>query len=256
MEKTISEFYNKTKWTNDDFEDNEKIEANVVINITNDITATSFVADFSFQSLRPVFKSSYKTQTVNWIDKNYAFSFEEMQPLNISTNVYIDDLTAILTFYGYMILGLDYDSFSNFGGTSYLEKAREVVDNIPLTNQNIRSWNSQGKDNNKYWLIEHLTNPKYRNFRQSFYEYHRLSLDVFSDEVDKGRAMLTSTLKEIKNVADLSPQNPVITLFMNSKKTELIEIFKPAGYAQRSSAYTLLSELDPSGIDDYKEIMK
>lgn len=256
MEKTITDFYNKTKWTNDDFEDHERIEANLVINITNDLSTSAFTADFSIQSLRPVYKSSYKTQTFNWIDKNYSFSFEEMQPLNVSTNVFIDDLTAILTYYGYFMLGMDYDSFSNFGGTPYFEKAREVVESVPLTNQNIRTWNSQGKENNKYWLIENITNPKYRNFRQSYYEYHRLSLDIINDEIDKGRALLTSSLKEIKNVADLSPQNPVITLFMNSKKTELIEIFKPAGYAQRSSIYTLLSDMDPSGIDDYKEIMK
>ncbi|MGE5355649.1 MAG: DUF4835 family protein [Deltaproteobacteria bacterium] len=256
MEKTITEFYNKSKWTNDDFEDNEKIEANLVINITNDLSATAFIADFSFQCLRPVYKSSYKTLTLNWIDKNYSFSFEEMQPVNISTNVFIDDLTAILTYYGYMMLGLDYDSFSNFGGTSYFEKAREVVDNVPLTNQNIKTWNIQGKDNNKYWLIENIANPKYRNFRQSFYEYHRLSLDIMAEETDKGRAMMTSALKEIKAVADLAPQNPVIIMFMNAKKTELIEIFKPAGYSQRSSIYTLLSELDPSAIDEYKEIMK
>ena len=256
MEKTISDFYNKTKWTNDDFEDYEKIEANLVINITNDLSPTSFVADFSVTCLRPVFQSSYKTLTFNWIDKNYSFTFEEMQPLNVSTNVFIDDLTAILTYYGYFMLGTDYDSFSNFGGTAYFEKAREVVDNVPLTNQNIRTWNSQGKENNKYWLIENISNPKYRNFRQSFHEYHRLGLDIMYEENEKGRALMMSALKEIKNVADLAPQNPIITLFVNSKKTEIIEIFKGAGYAQRSSVYTLLSDMDPSGIDDYKAIMK
>ncbi len=256
MEKTINDFYNKSKWTSDEFQDHEKIEANLIINITNDLSTNSFTGDFSLQCLRPVYKSSYKTQTFNWLEKNYSFSFEEMQPLNISTNVFIDDLTAILTYYGYMLLGVDYDTYSNFGGTQYFEKAREVVENVPLTNQNIKTWNSQGKDNNKFWLVDNMLNAKYRNFRQSVYEYHRVGLDVMYEEQEKGRAVITSALKEIKNIGNLDPNNPIVTLFMNSKKTELIEIFKVAGYAQRSSIYTLVSEIDPSGIDDYKELMK
>lgn len=256
MEKTINDFYNKSKWTSDEFQDHEKIEANLIINITNDLSTNSFTGDFSLQCLRPVYKSSYKTQTFNWLEKNYSFSFEEMQPLNISTNVFIDDLTAILTYYGYMLLGVDYDTYSNFGGTQYFEKAREVVENVPLTNQNIKTWNAQGKDNNKFWLVDNMLNAKYRNFRQSVYEYHRVGLDVMYEEQEKGRAVITSALKEIKNIGNLDPNNPIVTLFMNSKKTELIEIFKVAGYAQRSSIYALVSEIDPSGIDDYKELMK
>lgn len=256
MEQTIADFYNKARWTGDEFLDHERIEANLVINIKNDLSPNSFIADFTFQSLRPVFNSSYKTQTFNWIDRDYNFSFEEMQPLNYSTNVFIDDLTAILTFYGYLMLALDYDSFSNFGGTDHFNRARDVVDNVPLTNQNIRGWNSQGRNNNRYWLIENLTNPRFGNFRHTYYEYHRMSLDVMSEDPERGRAIITSTLRELKNISDLSPQNPLLTLFINSKKTELIEIFKPAGYAQRNSVYTNLSELDPPGIEDYREIIR
>jgi hypothetical protein len=256
MEQTIADFYNKARWTGDEFMAHEKIEANLVINIKNDMSPNSFSADFTFQSLRPAYNSNYKTQTFNWIDRDYNFVFEEMQPLNFSTNVFIDDLTAILTFYGYLILGLDYDSFSNFGGTDHFNKARDVLDNVPLTNQNIRGWNSQGRNNNRYWLIENLTNPRFGNFRHAFYEYHRMSLDVMSEDSERGRAIITSTLREMKNISDLSPQNPLITLFINAKKIELIEIFKPAGYAQRNSVYTALSELDPTGIEEYREIIR
>ncbi|MEZ4907487.1 MAG: DUF4835 family protein [Saprospiraceae bacterium] len=255
MEKTIADFFNNSKWTNDDYEKYEKIEANIIINITNDLSATSFVGDFSVQCVRPVFNSSYKTVTFNWIDKNYSFSFEELQPLNISTNVFIDDLSAILTFYGYYMLGLDYDSFSNLGGTNYFEKAREVADNVPLTNGNIKGWNTNGNVNNRYWLIDNIMNAKYRNFRVAFYDYHRLGLDIMSENPEKGRAVITSSLKEIQNVASLSPQNPLITLFANAKKDEIIEIFKAAGYSQRTTIYDILAEIDPSRMDEYKKIL-
>ncbi len=256
MEKSIGEFFNNTKWTGDDFEDYEKIEGNLVINITNEFSPTSFVADFSFQSNRPVFNSNYKTVTFNWIDKNYKFSYEELQPIDLSTNVFLDDLSAILTFYGYYILGMDYDSFSSLGGTKYFDKAKEVVDVIPVSNKNYSAWNSNGKKNNRYWLVDYMLNPKFRNLRQSLYEYHRLGIDVMYEDPEKGRAIVISALKEVRNIANQYPQNAIIMLFVNSKKNEVIEIFKAAGYAQRNSVYNLMSEIDPSGIEDYKAILR
>jgi len=256
MEKSIIDFYNNTKWTNDEFEDNEKIEASIIINITNELSATSFTGDFSFQCLRPVYNSNYKTVTLNWADNGYSFVYEELQPIDLSTTVYIDDLSAILTYYGYYMLGLDYDSFSTLGGDRYFDRAREVVDNIPLTNSNIRSWHLSGKKDNRYWLVEYIRDPKFRTYRQSFYEYHRLGLDNMYTDPEKGRAIIISVLKEVGRLADLYPQNAVVRLFINDKKDELIEIFKAAGYAQRNSVYSLLSRIDPSRIDMYKDIIR
>jgi len=256
MEKSIGEFFNNTKWTNDDFEDYERIEGNLVINITNEYSPTSFVADFSFQSNRPVFNSNYKTVTFNWIDKNYKFTYEELQPIDLSTNVFLDDLSSILTFYGYYILAMDYDSFSSLGGTKYFDKAKEVIDGIPVNNQNYNGWNSNGKKRNRYWLVDYMINPKFRNFRQSLYEYHRLGIDVMYDDPERGRAIIISALKEVRNIAMQYPQNAIVMLFVNSKKNEIIEVFKAAGYAQRNSVYNLMAEIDPSGIEDYKSILR
>ena len=256
LENSIKDFYNNTKWTNDEFEDNEKIEASIVINITNELSATSFTGDFSFQCLRPVFNSNYKTVTFNWADKGYSFVYEELQPIDLSTTVFIDDLSAILTFYGYYMLGLDYDSFSTLGGDKFYDKAREVVDNIPLTNSNIKSWNINGKKDNRYWLVDFIRNPKFRTYRQSFYEYHLIGLDNMYSDSEKGRAIIISVLKEVARLADLYPQNAIVRLFMNDKRDELVEIFKAAGYAQRNSVYSLLSSIDPASIDRYKDIVR
>ncbi len=256
MEKSISEFYNNTKWTEDDYEDYEKIELNININITNELSPSSFVADFSFQSVRPVFNTNYKTVTLNWIDKGYSFNYEELQTIELSTTVFIDDLSAILTYYGYLVLGLDYDSFSIFGGDRYYDKAREVVDNVPLTNQNIKSWNSNGKKNNRFWVVDYLRNSKLRGYRQAYYDYHRAGLDVMNKELDKGRAVILSSLKELKKLEELIPECPIVRLFINGKKSEIIELFKGAGYAQGNTVYNLMSEVDPSGIEDYKDITK
>lgn len=255
MEETISDFYNNSKWTSDTYEEKEKIESSLIITITNDFSATTFQANFAFQCLRPVFNANYKTMTFNWVEKDFKFTYEELQPINISTNVFIDDISALLTFYGYYMLGLDYDSFSSSGGTRYFDKAREVVDNIPAGNQNLSSWAQNGKESNKYWLIENMMNVKYRSFHSAFYEYHRQGLDIMSDNIDKGRAVINSSLKEFNNIAKLSPQNPIISLFVNCKKGEIVEIFLPSGSGQRNSIYSLVSEMDPNHIEDYKKLI-
>ncbi len=254
MEKSISDFYNNTKWTEDDYEDYEKIELNVNINITNELSSSSFVADFSFQSVRPVYNTNYKTVTLNVIDKDYSFNYEELQTIELSSSVFIDNLSAILTYYGYFALGLDYDSFSIFGGDKYFDKAREVVDNIPLTNNNIKSWHNNGKKNNRYWLVDYMRSSKLRSFRHAFYDYHRLGLDIMGNDTDKGRAVIISALKELKNLEEAIPQCSIVRHFIDCKQDEIIEIFKGGGYAQGNSVYRLMSEVDPSAIEDYKKI--
>jgi len=154
------------------------------------------------------------------------------------------------------MLGLDYDSFSTLGGDKFYDKAREVVDNIPLTNSNIKSWNINGKKDNRYWLVDFIRNPKFRTYRQSFYEYHLIGLDNMYSDSEKGRAIIISVLKEVARLADLYPQNAIVRLFMNDKRDELVEIFKAAGYAQRNSVYSLLSSIDPASIDRYKDIVR
>ena len=131
-----------------------------------------------------------------------------------------------------------------------------MVDNVPLTNQNIKSYHVNGKKSNKYWLIDYMRNPKVRNYRQSFYEYHRIGLDNMHSDTEKGRAIIISALKEVKKLEDAFPQSSIVRLFINNKKDEIIEVFKAAGYAQRNSVYNLMSEIDPSGIEDYKEIIR
>jgi len=132
LENAISEFYNLTQFTEDEYEDDERIEANLQIVINEELSTTSFSADFIFQALRPVYNSNYTTQTLNHIDNSVGFVYQELQPLQNNTDVYTDNLSSILTYYAYIILGTDYDSFAPLGGEEFYEKAFTVMNNVPV----------------------------------------------------------------------------------------------------------------------------
>jgi len=177
MESQISDFINKTKWTDDEFEEFEKIEGNINITITAELSATSFAADIYVQSIRPVFNSNYKTQVINFLDK-VTFTYREFQPIQNSYNAFYDPLSSLLTFYVYLIIGSDYDTYSLLGGDPYFETAQNIVNSIPTSNQSlVGEWGSQGDTRNKYWIMENIRNARIRPIRQALYDYNINGLD-------------------------------------------------------------------------------
>jgi hypothetical protein len=256
MERSIMEFFNNNKWTDQEFESEERIEGNLLITISEEFTASSFMADISIQGIRPVYNSNYTTLLFNHVDKDLKINYEELQAIEVSNGVYIDDLSSLLSFYAYFIIGLDYDSYSSLGGEPYFQLAENVLNAVPANSPNNSTWSSSGKKTNRYWLLENINNPKYRPFRQSMYEFHRLGLDVMADDVDRGKAVIVSSLKEIDKVNQSYPHSIFLRGFLDSKRDELIEIFKGGSRGQKNTVYNLMSRLDPSQISSYAEIRK
>ena len=179
LEQTIREFMNSTKWTDDFFQTEERINCNILLTIQEELSATSFSADLAIQASRPVFNSDYETAILNHIDKEVTFSYEEFQPLIFSRNTYNDNLSAVLSFYAYVILGLDYDSFSLFGGEPYLQAAQEIINNVPSSAAAAnKGWRSVDGNRNRFWIAENLLSPRIREFRETWYQYHRHGLDM------------------------------------------------------------------------------
>lgn len=254
MERSISEFFNNNKWTDLEFESEERIEGNLMITITEEFSATSFVADISIQGIRPVYNSNYTTLLFNHVDKDLKINYEELQAIEVSNGVYIDDLSSILSYYAYVIIGHDFDSFSSLGGETYFQMAENVLDAVPASSPNATTWSPGGKKTNRYWLLENIQNPKYRPFRQSTYEYHRLGLDAMSEDPDRGKAVIVSALKEIDKVNQRNPHSIYLRGFLDSKRLELIEIFKGGSRGQKNTVYNLMSRMDPSQSSSYAEI--
>lgn len=253
LEIAIREFYNNTKWTSDNYEPFEKIDANVQITILTELSSTSFEADIIVQSNRPVFKAEYKSPMVNLIDKGVKFTYNNFQPIEKSDNQFVDDLSSILTYYAYIILAFDYESFSPFGGEDYFKLAQETMQAIPtnIVNGN-KGWDQNAGDRNRYWLIENIFNPRMRNFRTAFYDYHRQGIDSMAEDADKSRALLLSSINKISEANRSYPNSMLLNLFVDTKGQELLEIFKVGDRNQKSKVYSTLTRIDPSNAGKYE----
>ncbi|MBK9043514.1 MAG: DUF4835 family protein [Saprospiraceae bacterium] len=249
----ISEFINNTKWTEEVFEQHEKISGSLQMNIINELDPTTFEAEIIFQTSRPVYNSNYETTIINFIDKNINFKYTGIEPILKTTNTFYDNLSSIISFYCYMTLAMDFDSFSMFGGDPYLEMAREVITSLPSNYAFDRGWTKDtGNRRNRFYFLENLTNPVFRPFREGFYDYHRMALDKVTEDEGKTRAIMQSALTSMGDVDTAVPNSMIIQMFGNAKKTEIIEIFKKAERGQKSRIAQTMIKMDKSKAGDYK----
>lgn len=257
LKTAISEFFNNNKWTSDNYKPEERIEASLLINIKEDRSPTNFKADFRLQSVRPVYKSTYTSPLMSFIDKDVSFSYQEFQPIENSATSYVDNLSSILTYYAYIIMGFDYDSFENYGGNPHLEVAQQIINNIPSNvSQADRSWTVSGPDRSRYWMLENLNNPRARKFREAFYEYHRLGMDGMYEDADRARAIILSTLNTVAEINKNYPNSMIVQMFTDAKKEEIVEIFAVSNIGEKKRVYDIMVKLDPARTDQYVKLKK
>jgi hypothetical protein len=252
---TIIEFMNGQKWTEDEFEVEEQINANMIITLQEELSVTSFKADIAVQASRPVYGTDYETPIINYLDKGVTFTYEQFQPLQYSANRFNDNLSSVLAFYAYIILGLDYDSFSPYGGETSFQEALAIVNNVPESAAAANpGWRSLDGDRNRYWIIENLLSPRVRAFRQAWYEYHRQGLDIASTDVATCRAIINAALDQIRSVNDKYPNTALIQIFTDTKASEIVEIFKKGTPQEQNSVYNVMTKIDASNITLYRQI--
>ncbi len=254
LEVSIRDFLNTRKWSNDNFQPQERLECNFVINIKEWDNSSNFKAEVQIQSSRPVFNSTYNSTLLNISDKNFNFTFSEGQALDYSDQNFLNNLTSVLAYYAYIIVGLDYDTFSKLGGTPFFAKAQNIVNNAQ--NTSFAGWKGIDDLNNRYWLSENLTNKNYYPMREALYEYHRNGLDIMSQNLEKGRKQILNALPPLQKI-DRQKQGAMLNqMFFTAKADELINIFSEADPQERTKAYNLLSTLDPANISRYDRLKK
>lgn len=255
LEQTIREFLNSQKWTEDVFETNERINCNFILTIQEERSPTSFKADLAVQSSRPVYGSEYDTPLFNYIDKEVTFFYEQFQPIQYSRNQFNDNLSAVLSFYAFIILGKDYDSFSPMGGEPYFQLAQDILNSVPQSAASANpGWRSVESNRNRFWLVENLLSPRVRPMRQAMYNYHRQGLDMMHDDVATGRAVITQAIGEVGSVNQSYPNSMIVQLFNNEKSQEIVEIFKLGTPQQQTEIIRLMSRLDPANSSRYRQI--
>ena len=252
LEKNLTEFLNTTKWGEDDFQQHEKIRGSLQFTITEEVQPTVFKAELVFQSERPVFNSTYSSPMISLIDKNVTFTFNGLNPILKTTNTFYDNLSSIISFYAYYAIGLDYDSFRINGGEPFFQRCMEVITSLPSNYANDEGWKNDGAGRrNRYWLTENILNPRTRQFRQAFYEYHRLCLDKMYDEPDRSRAVILSAITSMGQTNVDYPNTYLMQMFCDTKKDEIIEIFKIGDKGQKTKVKSIMIGIDPSRSDKY-----
>lgn len=252
MQSDLYDFMNNRKWTDHVYSYDEKIRCNILIRLDEQVSADEFKGTIQVQLTRPVFNASYTSTVLNIKDNDFHCKYQEFQPLEFNETSNRDNLTNIMAYYAYVILGFDYDTFTEEGGTEFFQKAQAIVNNSQ--NARERGWKAFESERNRYWLIENVLNNSYSSFRTCMYNYHRMGLDMMSERVEEGRANIANSLRDIQKVFRRRPSTYILQMFFDAKANELANIFSKSYPDERNRIMAILNEVDPSNAGTYEKI--
>ncbi len=244
LQTALTEFVNNRRWTDATFAINERIDCSMTI-IVNEQTDNSFKAEIQVQARRPVYNSSYTTTLLNYRDTELDFEYVQFEPLEYTENTLNSNLIATVAYYVYIILGLDFDSFSPLGGKAYFDQAQQIV-NIAQSQGTWNGWRAFEKDDNRHGLITALTDNTSEIFRNLWYTYHRKGLDEMAGNPDRGRMTIIEALPALKEVKSARPTSVVLRLFSDAKLDEIVSIYSKATTQEKQEGYKLLFDLYPT----------
>lgn len=261
LQTGLTSFLNNRKWTNDSYRQQEKIVCHFLLNITQDIEPNVYRAVLTIQAGRPVYNSSYISPLLNFQDNDVTFKYIEFQQVEFNeSNITGSDpaasnLTAIFAYYVYMILGLDYDSFSPRGGDPYFKRAQNIVSGAP-DGRNITGWKAFDGQRNRYWLAENFNNSKYSLLHDAYYAYYRLGMDKMYEDENEARQQILNGLNHLNTLSTDNRNLMALQFFFLGKSDELSKLFKKAPPQERVRASELLQILDISNAGKYKQELK
>lgn len=255
LKNSIYDFMNTTKWTNDIFEIEERINCNLLITITDLPSTTTLKGKIQVQSSRPVFNTGYNSIVFNHVDNDFTINFlRNSAILPMSNYQYRDNLSAILSYYAYIILGYDYDTFSLKGGDGHFKAAQQIANNAK--NSGDEGWSaSASKKRNRFWMVDNVLQPVFAPLRNAYYNYHRSGLDVFYNDQAAGRKKILETLQSLDKVQRSRPGSMNLQLFLTGKIGELVNIFSQSEMKEKNAAVSILKKLDPSNSSEYQKIL-
>ncbi len=252
LRSTMEEFMNAQSWTNHSYEEQEKIEVKLNLRVTSQ-SSKNFAGTLQIQSSRPVYNSTYTTTLFNHVDDKISFQYEENEPIEFSENAFVSNLSSILSYYAYIVIGIDYDTFSPNGGIEFFQKAQNVVTAAQANDE--AGWSSSSRDDKtRYWLVENLLNSSYSAFHTALYKYHRLGLDTMYDKPENGRKEVYNAVAELEKVFKLKPSSYLLTAFFYAKKDEIVQMYSEGNPDEKNRMVTLAKKLNPANVNDYDKI--
>lgn len=254
MESDIRDFVNNQRWTNDNFKPDERIKCNMLITISSTSGNSGYQATLQVTSSRPVFNSDYESPILNINDQDFTFQYVENTSMIFSPDQFRDNLTSVLAYYAYLIIGYDYDTFSLKGGNPYFNLAQQIVNGAQNTAYS--GWRALDSDRNRYWIVENLLAGNFSPLREAYYQYHRLGLDKMYDDVNSGRNNITSSLELIQKVHQSKPLAYATQIFFQGKSNEIVNIYSEAATQEKTRVYNILQKVDPGNISKYNKLKK
>lgn len=259
LQTQLTNLINSRKWTSDAFQPSEKIQCNFLLNINEAIGQNLFRATLTIQAARPAFNSTYQCPLVNFIDDNLYFRYQEFQPVEFNENrvqgndPLASNLTAVMAYWVYMILGFDYDSFSLRGGDIHFQKAQNIVNNAPEAGE-ISGWKNYENLRNRYWLSENVSNNRFALFHDALYSYYRSGMDIFYENENEGRKGILNCLNFLNTLNTENPNSMIMQFFFQGKSTEIVKVFSKASKEIKDKALNLLLKLDITNARLYNEL--
>lgn len=253
LQEAMTEYMNETRFSNATFSNNEKIDCRLYLTVS-EYTDDRITGDLQVQLSRPVYNSTYTTTLFNFKDNRVSFEYREGEPLVFNNTTIDNNLTAILNYYAYLFLALDFDSFSPQGGEPYYERAATIVQAAQSLGE--VGWKAFEDPKNRSGVLTSLTSPSTSAYRQMLYDYHRKGLDEMVTSPDKGRASITQSLSAIETVYNADAMSAALSIFRDSKMDELVNVYSKAPQTERDMVYKLLQPIYPSENERLTKIRK
>lgn len=253
LQKTIRDFLNNNKFSNESYKPQERIDCSFVITINSWDGGSGYTAEAQIQSSRPVFNSSYNSTLLNMSDKNFDFNFNDGATIDFSDQNYISNISALLTYYAYTIIGMDKDSFSKMGGTPFYKKAQNII-NLAQASGNT-GWRAADGLRNRFWFNENVLNPIFGELRNFIYSYHLSGLDQLTDN-DKGLTQIVAALPALQQMDKQKLGSIFPNVYFAAKAEEVTNVLSKLNGQERMKAYNMLAEIDPANIGKYEGLKK
>lgn len=253
LEKTVRRFMNNNNWTDKDLKPTEKIQCNLVINISEAKGQKNFKASARIKSSRPVYGASYTTSVLNYFDETFNFKYRENQRLNYTRGSFSSNLSSLLAYYAFLIIGLDFDTFGEKGGDPYYKRAEQIAS--VAQSSSFKGWKRRG-DKSRVRFINKLLSARFDSYRKALYQYHRKGLDQMHEDTDKGRKEILKSLKKLEKLNQSQPNDFIIRQFFQAKNEEIGNVFSEAPKREKSTVINILEKLDASNLSQYKQAIQ
>jgi len=259
LEQSIKEFINTQRWTDMVMTERERIDCTFMFIISSVTTEGLFSAEMQVQCRRPVYHTSYQSPLVNLKDNNCSFSYQEFDRIEYQPTQFTSNLAALLAYYSYYILGMDADSYARMGGTPYFQQCENIVSlaqSASMSEEEIKGWQAMGNNRSRYALINQILDQAFQPFREYIYTYHRLGLDIMSDNVANGRARIAQDIQVLQEANRARPATYVVYTYMDAKNDELVQLFQKGTADEKKKVYDVCMAVDPTRQDVYDKINK